>query len=70
MLELAKRPDAKIFATVRDPAKAADLQAAAERHNVTILTWHADKEEDSAALVKAIEATTDRVDVVIANSGT
>lgn len=69
MIELAKRPDAKIFATARDPARVPELQAVAEKHGITILKWRADHEEDSAALVTAIQETTDRVDVVIANAG-
>jgi NAD(P)-dependent dehydrogenase (short-subunit alcohol dehydrogenase family) len=69
VLELAKRPDVRIFATARDPSRAADLQAAAAKYPITVLSWRADHEDDSKALVDKVKEVTDRVDVVIANAG-
>ena len=68
---LAERPDVKIFATARDPAKADALNAlAAEKGNITVLTWRADMWEDARVVKGAIEKQAGQLDVLIANADT
>lgn len=67
---LAERPDVKIFATARNPAKADALNAlATEKGNITVLTWRADVWEDAKAVKTAIQEQAGRLDVLIANAG-
>ncbi|KAI5829950.1 NAD(P)-binding protein [Schizophyllum commune Tattone D] len=67
--QLASRPDAVVFAGVRDPARATDLQALAKAHpgrvHVVKLV-HPDKANNIAA-VEEIKRVAGRLDVVIAN---
>ncbi|KAL1663603.1 hypothetical protein GGF50DRAFT_56621 [Schizophyllum commune] len=66
--QLASRPDAVVFAGVRDPARATDLQALAKAHpgSVHVVKLvHPDKANNAA--VEEIKRVAGRLDVVIAN---
>lgn len=68
--KLVKRTDALVFATARDPTRAAELQSLArENDNLVILKLEATSEADAQAAAEAVEAKAGRLDVLIANAG-
>src|SRR5271169_4560797 len=68
--QIARRPDAIVFAGVRSPSKATELQQFSLGHkNVHILKLESTSEEDAEKAAAEIEATTGGLDVVVANAG-
>jgi NAD(P)-dependent dehydrogenase (short-subunit alcohol dehydrogenase family) len=67
---IASRPDAVVYAGVRDPAKAIELNKIAEKHsNVRVVKLDSETPEDAYAVAKTIEKEVGGLDVVIANAG-
>ena len=68
--QVATRPNTIVFAGVRNPSKATDLQKLASSHeNLHILKLESTSEFDAAAAAKEIESSTGGLDVVVANAG-
>ncbi|KAI5890000.1 NAD(P)-binding protein [Schizophyllum commune H4-8] len=67
---LAERPDTIVFAGVRNPKSASDLQAIAAKHpdNVFIVELKACDQEGNTRAIEEIRQKTGRLDVVIANA--
>ncbi|GAA6008409.1 hypothetical protein JCM10207_000116 [Rhodosporidiobolus poonsookiae] len=67
---LSARPDVLIFATARNPSKAADLNALAEeKGNIEVLQLEAASEEDARVAAQLVREKAGRIDVLIANAG-
>ncbi|GJN90827.1 hypothetical protein Rhopal_003841-T1 [Rhodotorula paludigena] len=67
---LARRENALVFATARQPAKAEALNALAkETGRVEVVKYESANEEDTKSLAQVIEDKAGKVDVVIANAG-
>ncbi|POY75476.1 hypothetical protein BMF94_1378 [Rhodotorula taiwanensis] len=68
--KLVARPDTLVFATARDPTRATELQALADKQdNLVLLQLEATSEEDARAAAKAVEQKAGKIDVLIANAG-
>ena len=66
---IASRPNTIVFAGVRSPPKATELQQFARDHkNVHIIKLESTSEEDAKNAAARIEATTGGLDVVVANA--
>lgn len=68
-LQIASRPNTIVFAGVRSPSKATELQQFAQDHkNLHIIKLESTSEEDAKNAAARIEATTGGLDVVVANA--
>jgi norsolorinic acid ketoreductase len=68
--QLANNTDTTVFAAVRTPSKAKDLNDFAQTHtNVHILKLESISETDAAAVAKSVEEISGGLDGVIANAG-
>jgi NAD(P)-dependent dehydrogenase (short-subunit alcohol dehydrogenase family) len=69
--ELCRCDNATVFATVRDPSTASDLQAMAKESGgaLHIIKLALGNEGDLNAAVKEIQEIAGKIDVVIANAG-
>lgn len=67
---LATRPDTVVYAGVRDPAKATELQTlAGSSSSILVVKLEATSEADHQAIVEQIKGREGKVDVVLANAG-
>ncbi|PRP86463.1 hypothetical protein PROFUN_05245 [Planoprotostelium fungivorum] len=67
---LSQRDDVIVFAGIRDPANAVELnQLVKENHNVHLVKLSSGDEREAEAVVEQIERVADGLDYVIANAG-
>jgi len=68
--QLAQRNNTLIYAGVRDPNKATELNDLAKTNsNIRVIPLSANSEQDNANAVSTIEKEAGRIDVLIANAG-
>lgn len=69
--QLIKRDNTVVFAGARDPVKATDLKALADKSSgrLHIVKLTSASEEDNAAAIKEVEQKAGHIDVLIANAG-
>jgi norsolorinic acid ketoreductase len=68
--QVASQPNTTVFAGVRSPSKATELQQFAKEHsNVHIVKLESANEADAAAAASTVEKVSGGLDIVIANAG-